>query len=256
MKSSDVGKFSNKNTMLQKKIKIKENDLTKELDAIIESSYDGIYIADADGFTLKVNKAYERITGLSRAELIGKNLKWLVSNNYFSESTTLAVIKDKKPITILQTLKNKKKILCNGNPIFDKFGNLVKVITNVRDISELTDIYDQLKRTELLKDKYEKEIQRLRREQLEAADIVAESLSMSEIISDVSKIAKVDSNVLILGESGVGKEVIAKLLHKNSKRKKGINCAAIPNSLLESELFGYEEGAFTGAKKSSCLMKS
>jgi PAS domain S-box-containing protein len=248
MRSSDVIKFGyfNKQTA--------SRSIDEEIDAIIESFYDGIFIADAEGFCIKVNKAYERITGLSRTELIGKNLRWLVSNGYYSESTTLIVKETKKPITILQTLKNGKKILCTGNPILDNYGNLIKVVTNVRDITELTNIYDQLRKTERLKDKYEKEIQHLRKEQLEAADIIAESPSMIEIISDIYKVARVDSSVLILGESGVGKEIIAKLLHKNSKRKEGpfikINCAAIPHSLLESELFGYEEGAFTGAKKS------
>lgn len=250
MRSLDTPKlqnFKNQNADI-------EIQVMRELEKIIESFYDGIYLTDANGVTLKVNEAYERITGLSKNDLIGKSMKWLIENNYFSESTTLTVIETKKPVTILQTLKNGKKILCTGNPIFDDLGNLTKVVTNVRDISELMDIYDQLKKIEMLKDKYQKEVHHLRMEQLDATDIIAESPAMLEIISDICKVARVNSSVLILGESGVGKEEIAKLVHKNSKRKAGpfikINCAALPGSLLEAELFGYEEGAFTGAKRS------
>lgn len=232
---------------------IKNKALVKELNAVIESSYDGIYIADARGFTTRVNKAYERITGLEEKELVGKNLATLVDEGYYSSSTTLKVMESKKTVTIVQRLKNGKKILCTGNPVFNEDGHLDKVITNVRDITELEELKRKLDQAEELKDRYLTEAIFLRQQQLQLDGLIVRSENMQNVIKQCIKVAEFDSSVLILGESGVGKEIIAKLIHKSSKRSSGpfmkINCGAIPENLLESELFGYEEGAFTGARK-------
>lgn len=231
----------------------KNRALVKELNAVVDSSYDGIYIADARGNTLRVNKAYERITGFKKTNLIGENLRTLVKKGYFSSSTTLKVMESKKTVTIVQRLKNGKKILCTGNPIFNEDARLDKVLTNVRDITELEELKKQLDRAEELKDRYLSKAIRLQQQQLQLDDIIAESDTMQKILDQCIKVAEFDSSVLILGESGVGKEVIAKIIHKSSKRRDGpfmkINCGAIPENLLESELFGYEGGAFTGANK-------
>ncbi|MCL5290506.1 MAG: sigma 54-interacting transcriptional regulator [Firmicutes bacterium] len=231
----------------------KNRALVKELNAIIDSSYDGIYIADARGNTVRINKAYERITGFKETDLIGENLRTLVKKGYFSSSTTLKVMESKKTVTIVQRLKNGKKILCTGNPIFNEDARLDKVITNVRDITELEELKKQLDRAEELKDRYLSKAIRLQQKQLQLDDIIAESETMQKILDQCIKVAEFDSSVLILGESGVGKEVVAKIIHKSSKRRDGpfmkINCGAIPENLLESELFGYEGGAFTGANK-------
>jgi PAS domain S-box-containing protein len=228
-------------------------ELSKELEAIISSSYDGMFITDSAGVVLRVNDAYERITGIQSSEILGKNMKNLITEGYFDESVTLLVIEKRTIITINQTVKGDHKILVTGNPIFDEQGELFRVVTNVRDITELTDLQCQLMQTQEQTLKYKAELSHLRSLQIQDKDLISRSSKMMQIIDLAMKVSGVDSTVLIHGESGTGKEVIAKCIHKYGKGAGKpfikINCVAIPEQLLESELFGYEEGAFTGAKK-------
>jgi len=227
--------------------------LMYELEAIINSSYDGMFITDAKGNVLRVNKAYERIAGIKATEILGKDMRQLVEAHYYNQSVTLLVMEKGESITINQTVKNDRKILVTGNPVFDAEGNLFRVVTNVRDITELSQLQEQLSKTKEQTLKYETELSHLRSMQLKAQEIIFRSNSMTQAIATATKIAEVDSTVLITGESGTGKELIAKLIHKRGKGINKpfikINCAALPEHLLESELFGYETGAFTGAKK-------
>lgn len=227
--------------------------LSKELEAIINSSYDGMFITDGQGNVLRLNKAYEQITGIKADEIIGKNMEKLVEENYYDQSVTLLVMRDKRSITINQVVKGDQKILVTGNPVFNEQGELVRVVTNVRDVTKLVALQDQLAKTQEQTLKYKTELSHLRLLQLGADDIIYRSPVMERAIALALKVADVDSTVLITGDSGTGKEVIAKLIHKKgmglSKPFIKINCAAIPEQLLESELFGYVGGAFTGAKK-------
>lgn len=228
-------------------------EVSKELEAIISSSYDGMFITDGTGVVLRVNDAYERITGIQAREILGKNMKNLISEGYYDESVTLLVIEKRTTITINQTVKGDHKILVTGNPIFDEQGELFRVVTNVRDITELSDLQNELIQTQEQTLKYQAELSHLRALQIQDKDLIYRSSKMLEIIDLAVKVSGVDSTVLIHGESGTGKEVIAKHIHKYGKGTEKpfiqINCAAIPEQLLESELFGYEEGAFTGAKR-------
>ncbi|WP_400163668.1 sigma-54 interaction domain-containing protein [Brevibacillus sp. TJ4] len=225
----------------------------KLLDSIFQSSYDGIYVADANGYGIMVNEAYTRITGVLANELIGTNLQDLVNQGILSESVTLKVLDKKRPMTIVQKVRE-KEVLVTGNPIFDERGNITYVVTNVRDISELNRLKLELQKSKALSKKYLDEIEDFKTKEsvrLLQDGVVAHSKEIINVLHLAQKIAKVDSTVLILGESGVGKEVIVKLIHKASDRSHHplikVNCAAIPQHLLESELFGYEKGAFTGA---------
>lgn len=228
--------------------------INQELDAIIESSYDGIYVTDGKGVTERVNTAYERITGYRRSEVIGKYMGDLVAAGYFDQSVSLLVQKEKKPVTIMQELKKTgKHVIVTGNPVFNKNGEMVKIVTNVRDITELNQLRQQLEETRELSERYLTELEELRKQTMMPENFVANSPEMLRLLELVKRVAQVDTTVLLQGESGVGKEVIAKIIHQYSARNKGpfikINCAAIPEGLLESELFGYEGGAFTGARK-------
>jgi PAS domain S-box-containing protein len=211
-----------------------------ELDAIIESSYDGIYITDANGITLKTNNAIERLTGIPKEYFIGKDLRYLEERGIVEKSVTFEVIKQKKPVTAIQENRLGKVILITGSPVFDEHGEVVRVITNLRDISELNRLREELTR--------------LRKFHAGDDSVVVESNAMKRVMELAGRVADTDTTVLLLGESGVGKEVVARMIHRNSQRyEKGafikVNCGAIPQELLESELFGYEWGAFTGAKK-------
>lgn len=227
--------------------------ITKELDAIINSSYDGLYVTDGKADTLRVNKAYERISGFKAENLVGRNMRELVEKGFFDQSVTLEVLRTQKPVTIMQDIRGGKKAMVTGNPIFDQDTNeIILVVTNVRDISELDNLRKQLEDTRQISERYLSELQELRLHSLKSQDFVVKSEIMRNTLQTALKVAKVDTSTFISGESGVGKGLLARIIHNNSYRAEKsfikINCSAIPETLLESELFGYERGAFTGAK--------
>ncbi len=227
-------------------------ELNKELDAIIDSVYEGIYITDGDANTLRINKAYTRMTGIRPGEVLGKNMKMLVEKGIYSESVTLHVLEKKEPVTILHQIKGNQKCLITGSPIFNDNKEVIRVVTTVRDVTELNKLEKKLAAAKSISVKYHQELQHLRRQQMRQTDLVEHSAAMKQVLALAHRAAQVDATVLISGETGAGKEMVAKFIHKNSPRHKApfinVNCAAIPESLLESELFGYEKGAFTGAQ--------
>lgn len=237
------------NKGLSEKLQIKTNRLYD----IIECSYDGIYITDGEANTIFLNKSYEKITGMKRKEMLTKNMKCLEKNGFISKSATLMVLKSRDSVTIEQKFKTGKKVVVSSNPIFDDKGNIIMVVTNVRDVTELYELKEQLKKNKELTEKYYSQVEVMRNQLLNFSDIVAKDEKMLNILEMVRKVAKLDTTILLLGETGVGKERIAKYVHKNSKRSQKsfikIDCGAIPYNLIESELFGYEKGAFTGANK-------
>ncbi|GIN93826.1 sigma-54-dependent Fis family transcriptional regulator [Siminovitchia terrae] len=239
---------------LQKHIETLKNE-NEDLKKAFECSYDGIWICDSEGVTLSINKAIERITGLKKEEVTGRSMIELVEKGIFDQSATLKALEEKNTVTIMQKVISGISTIVTANPIFDQSGNIKKVISNVRDITELIQLREQLQKLEEEKNKYQSELNSLLHHIEEVNDIVLKSPNMKKVIEKVMQVAKYDTTVVLLGESGTGKEVMAQLIHDSSPRKeKGefirVNCSAIPAELLESEMFGYESGAFTGAKKS------
>lgn len=224
-----------------------------ELDSIIECSYDGIYITDGDANTIRVNNAYERITGLKKTDVLGKNMRYLEKNGILSQSATLLVLKSKKITTIQQEFSSGVKVLVSSTPIFDENKRIIMVVTNVRDVTQLNNLKEVVQRNKETTRKYVSEIEEMRNQLLKNTEIVAEDPKTIDIIQLSNRIAKVDTTILMLGETGVGKDEIAKYIHKVSSRNGRqfikVNCGAVPISLIESEFFGYEKGAFTGANK-------
>lgn len=229
----------------------------KELNAIFESSYDGLYICDRNGRVIRVNNSWEKIAGFSRETVMGKTAHELVSEGYYDNSAAIMTLESKKTsTTMLKITSGPKKgqvIMATGTPILDEKGDLDLVVVNVRDITDLENLKVKLNETVQLSKRYASELEEIRRQQQKIEDLIPNSTSMKKVVELVTRVSQVDSTVLITGESGVGKELIAKKIHLLSKRKDKslikINCGAIPENLLESELFGYEGGAFTGARK-------
>jgi PAS domain S-box-containing protein/TyrR family helix-turn-helix protein len=228
-------------------------ELNEELDAIVESSFDGLYITDGKGITLRYNKAFELLTGVKAHEYLGRSVDDIKSDGVLSEPVTLHVLEQKKSITIMQESRTGKLTLTTGNPVFDKNGEIIRVVCNVRDITELNLLRQQLEKVQGLSQHYENQLRTLRMQYNGSGKLVITSVKMRNLIDMVIRLAAVDSTVLITGESGTGKELIAEIVHSSSSRKSKplikVNCGAIPENLIESELFGYEGGAFTGAKK-------
>ncbi|KLU61123.1 limonene hydroxylase [Peptococcaceae bacterium CEB3] len=225
----------------------------RDLEAIFNSSFDEIFVTDGQGYTLRVNKAGQGFYGLDEAAIVGKHVSTLEEEGLFSPSITPQVIREKRRLTSVQTTRSGHKIIVTGNPVFDERGEIIRVVTNSRDITELSNLRQRLEETEKLMDTYRTELARLRKERIKLTDIVSNSLAMHNILELAERVAGVDSTVLIEGESGVGKGVVAAKIHDWSKRSEKpfvtVNCGAIPEALIETELFGYEFGAFTGAKK-------
>ncbi|QGT98660.1 Transcriptional regulator [Candidatus Syntrophocurvum alkaliphilum] len=236
-------------TMIQKSEYTKR--LNRELEAIIESSFDGLYVTDGQANTLRLNKGFERIMGITQEQCVGRNMKELVDRGVFSRSGTLVALETGDRATLTLTASTGKEALVTSNPIYDEKGNIILVVTNVRDITELNELQRRLERVEGLQELYKTELQQMKLEN--SRKLIMNSTKMKELINMAMRVADVDSTVLIQGESGVGKELIAETIHFNSNRNDTpfirLNCGAIPENLLESELFGYEAGAFTGANK-------
>lgn len=215
--------------------------------SILENSYDGIYITDQHSKTLYVNRAYEKLTGHHRSEYIGKTIEELIKLGLMNKYITADVIRTKKSVTASEELVSGKNVLITGSPVFNKDNEVIACITNVRDISKIISLEkeDRLSKEliSLYKDKYFNSSA--------LNDIICESPASISVFNYASKVAPTDSSILITGETGVGKDVVAKYIHYNSNRKENnyikINCGMIPGNLLESELFGYVGGAFTGA---------
>lgn len=227
--------------------------LSKKLDAVLESSYDGIYITDGLGNTLRVNKAYERITGLKAEEFVGKNVSYLVMKGLISKSCSSLVLEQKKVVSLEQRLSTGKALWVTGTPIFDQEGKIEMVVTNVRDITEINELREQLQEKAKEVWAYDLEIKKLKEELSKENEkgFQTQNKNMYELLQSAKKVAEHETTVLITGETGVGKEVLTEYIHKHSERKAQklvkVNCSAIPENLIESELFGYEKGAFTGA---------
>lgn len=225
--------------------------LLKELEAIFESSYDGFYITDGNARTLKVNKSYERITGLTRDDLIGRTMHELVAEKVFDHSVTLEVLQQRKPITLLQKIRGDKHVIVTGTPIFSENGEVTTIVTNVRDITELNELRLALDESRKKSSFFYQSLQEYHDVDHALDDLVVKSPTMVKVVQRAIKVSRIEASVLLTGESGVGKSMLAKLIHKMSSRKElpfvKINCGAIPASLMESELFGYKRGSFTGA---------
>jgi PAS domain S-box-containing protein len=229
-------------------------EYAEEIKAIIESSYDGIYVTDGDANTIWVNSAYEKITGIQASQVMGRNMRDLVREGFYSESVSLKVLEKNGNITIRQSLKSGKEILVTGNPIYDEMGGIKMIVTNVRDMTDLVELNRRLETSLGLTSAYKEKLQELQRSATRGSDLIMVSESMLRIYDLVERVSKTDATVLLYGETGVGKDRIAEEIHDQSNRSESgifvkINCGAIPETLLESELFGYEKGAFTGASK-------
>lgn len=217
---------------------------------VLNSISDGVTVCDCDGKILFQNDNDIEIVGI---DLMGRYAKDVIAEGLMSDSISMKVIESKEKVTILQTFINGKCLLVSGKPIFDEHGELQYVVAITRDMTQLKLLEKEVKNLEVQNENFKNKLQALHKKESVKSSLIAVSSAMMQVVKRVMRIAEVDSTVLIGGESGVGKEEITKLIHANSRRNDKqiltINCSAIPENLLESELFGYEAGAFTGAAR-------
>ncbi|QZY54390.1 sigma-54 interaction domain-containing protein [Crassaminicella profunda] len=227
---------------------------SKEFISFCHSAFDNIPIAidflDKDGRMIYINKAFSDFLKIPIEDMIGKIVTEINPTSKF----LWALNKKKADIAVRHVFPNDREAICHRIPIFDNQGNLMGGLGMIlfEKVNEMKEI---LKKCEILDKKlklYKKEIARLNRAKYTLSDIIGDSKPMKLCKRTVKKIANLNLNVLITGESGVGKELFAQAIHNESDRAHmpfvSINTSAIPENLLESELFGYEGGSFTGAK--------
>lgn len=213
------------------------------LEAIINSSEDAISVVDARGYGMMINPAYTRLTGLTPEDIIGKPANVDISEG---ESMHMLVLKTGKPVrgVHMKVGPKKKDVVVNVAPVIVD-GHLKGSVGVIHDTTEFKKLAEELEKA--------KRIIRTLEAKYTFDDIIGMSEAMLLAIEQARKSAHTPATVLLRGESGTGKELFAHAIHNESNRKYSqfirVNCAAISDQLLESELFGYEEGAFTGARK-------
>lgn len=224
------------------------------IEKVLKASYDELFVTDGQGTIIFVNEACERLYGLKPGDMLGRNVLDLEREGVFKPSTTRRVLSERRRVTVLQTTQIGKTVIVTSNPVLDDAGNVELIVSNVRDVTEILQLKQQLLELETMVEAYKWELEELRAKEVRAEGLVVRSEAMQHVVKLASKVAGTNATVFITGESGVGKDVLARYIHSNSPRRDGpfikINCGAIPENLLESELFGYEPGAFTGAQKS------
>nr|WP_305146547.1 sigma 54-interacting transcriptional regulator [Anaerovorax odorimutans] len=223
------------------------------MDNIFESIYDEILITDNQGVVLKVSTDFENEYGLTPGSAIGRTVKELEEEGYFKPSITAVVLKNGEKVTMHQKNNKGREIIVTGIPVKDEKGRIKLVVTFSRDVTDFINLKNEYKSLEDKMALYKEELEKLRNENLEVDGIIAESIQMKRVLQEVNRIAAYDASVLLTGKSGVGKSMLAKIIHSKSERRDApfieINCGAIPENLLESEFFGYEKGSFTGASE-------
>lgn len=219
---------------------------TEQFIQIMEGISDAVFVKDNEGHCLWCNKACEELYNIDLEDIYGKHVQELEEMGVFSPSVAKRVLKEKREMTIIHENNCGKKLLTTGTPIFDSDGNITMLITTSRDITRLTKNQSNTATVPLM------DMDSIENMEFYDEDIVVNSIAMKNVMSLTRKLSTVNSTVLITGESGVGKGMIAKLLHEEGNRWNEpfitVNCGAIPESLIESELFGYVAGAFTGSK--------
>ena len=207
----------------------------------MDNCVDSFHIADSQGTTIFVNKAFENRSKISRKNIIGANVTEMERLGIYRPSAVRIALQENRRITLIQGGLG-GDALVTATPIYDEEGKTLICVSNARWVDEL----------ELLDNYYQSKDIKETRENKKKKYIFKDE-KMIELYEYIQQIAKADSSILISGETGTGKSMIARYIHENSNRRKGkfieLNCAAIPENLIESEIFGYESGAFTGAKK-------
>jgi PAS domain S-box-containing protein len=221
---------------------------------LLDNLYDGITITDSQGVTIWYNKSFLRISGLTPNQMNNYTAFELVEMGLLKNAAAIDAIEQQKIITTIVKYPTGVEALLTSTPIFDTEKKLKFVINNVRDITELNKLKRDLEETAALTTSFRQTLQEVQLKNADGGSIIYQSPEMEKIVSLANKFSTVDTPILILGESGVGKDVLANYIHYVSNRNDEgpfvkVNCGAIPEQLLESELFGYTSGAFTGANR-------
>jgi transcriptional regulator with PAS, ATPase and Fis domain len=225
--------------------------------SILAQALNDIVVTNGEGLVLSVTPSFQEFYGVNCQEILSKNVADLEVSGIFQPSATAQVLRTGQRVTLIQKTKLNNQIMVTAIPIKDVDGVITKVISFSYDVTDFFNVKSQYKNLDKLANIYKNKIEELRAEEIDFPNIIGKSKQMADVLKLLMKVSNYDANILLTGESGVGKTSIAHVIHSSSGRSMGplieVNCGAIPQNLLESELFGFEGGSFTGAKKEGKL---
>lgn len=220
---------------------------------ILESMADGIWVCDATPRLLWINSVCANLNDIKQSDVCGKTVEELLGQGNFDKDVTHKILKTGQPTAIIQKVRSGRTLLVNGVPVFDSQGKVCLVVGTERDLTELNVLRERLDASEEIQQKFQSALTALSIEKYGSGNLIAFSEAMNRILETCIRVAAYDTTLLLTGETGTGKSMVAGFIHKNSNRKNkpfmSLNCGAIPPGLVEAELFGYTDGAFTGAMK-------
>ncbi|SHE28111.1 PAS domain S-box-containing protein [Caloramator proteoclasticus DSM 10124] len=234
---------------------------TKEFNFFCKNLFDKLPVPvdflDKDGRIVYINRCFLEFLGLNEEDVLGRVVTEVEPTSKFLETLKYR----QAEVAKRHVFSNGKEAIVHRIPIIDEKDNLIGGFGMLLfdDYEKLKQVTEQIEKIHKELNLYKNEIAKMNRAKYSLADIIGESKPMKQAKSKVKKLARVNSNILIIGESGVGKELFAHAIHNESERNEfpfvSINCSAIPENLLEAEFFGYEDGAFTGARKGGNIGK-
>ncbi|RUR54652.1 sigma-54 interaction domain-containing protein [Vreelandella populi] len=227
------------------------------LQTIVETANDHFFIVGGDGRVLDISPGAEAVYGVSREVLLASSVQQLQQAGILKPSISLEVMRTQRPVQLMQVTGTGRRVIAEAYPVFVQ-GKLERIISRSRDLTDLQFLQDEYALLQKRFSEHLKRSQAAPNADEQALDDALDSLQVrSQVMRETAlllkRVAPSDANVMMLGESGVGKTAFAKQLHRWSQRRNGpfieVNCAAIPENLFESEMFGYQPGAFSGAAR-------
>ena len=225
--------------------------LADYVEQLCDTFRDAICVTDKEGIVALVNKRHAELTGIPREKMIGSRIQDMVQNGIFDVVLNPRIVETGQKVSSVQNLYNGRTLLLDGHPVKDATGKVAYVVTVIRDITALTELREEITAQRELLETF----QNLSSEGASGNQYprVVQSPVMQRLYAEASAIAETDATVLLLGETGVGKDVVARHIHRNSLRADApfikVDCGSIPENLIETELFGYVPGSFSGASK-------
>jgi transcriptional regulator with PAS, ATPase and Fis domain len=215
--------------------------------------FGNIFVCNGDGKIIFVNESTAKTFGLTKEQTLSLNTRDIMGNGIINRSTTLEALEKREAVIGSFKSRNGQEYFAISTPLLDEEGNVSLVMTYSQEKSLMTTFFDVIEKEQKRADKYKRAYSYMATRNNDSKDIIIKNQTMQQLFDFAQRIAKTDSTVLIVGETGTGKDVMAEFIHNNSFRKSEtfipVNCSAIPAALMESEFFGYEKGAFTGAQK-------
>jgi PAS domain S-box-containing protein len=234
-------------------------DTGKDLDTVdtdllglIENSHDALCVADGNSRIVLLNRAFEKVMGLPLNEMVGQRIRDIVEAGITDTAATVKVLESGREETVTIHTSAGRQVLSTGVPVYDSDSRINRVFCNLRNVADLLRHADDFALD--ISHDHLSSVNDFSKRHSASVYVATRNKKMKQLVELAFRLAQVDSSVLLTGESGVGKDFLAKLIHDASPRAKTgnlviVNCGAIPDNLIESEMFGYEPGAFTGASK-------